>query len=116
MKKRAIVRVGGLLAAAGLLLAIGSAGALDNDAIPAGQAFAQAAAGMAMYGVGLAIAKIAGAKKKRDAAREHDVSLSCLVLVLFQSTHLREMRLRTSSARTLRPYYTQNKRGCQDDL
>lgn len=77
MKKRAIVRVGGLLAAAGLLLAIGSAGALDNDAIPAGQAFAQAAAGMAMYGVGLAIA--------------------------FQSTHLREMRLRTSSARTLRP-------------
>lgn len=65
MKKRAIVRVGGLLAAAGLLLAIGSAGALDNDAIPAGQAFAQAAAGMAMYGVGLAIAKIAGAKKEK---------------------------------------------------
>lgn len=65
MKKRAIVRVGGLLAAAGLLLAIGSAGALDNDAIPAGQSFAQAAAGMAMYGVGLAIAKLAGAKKEK---------------------------------------------------
>ena len=40
MKKRAIVRVGGLLAAAGLLLAIGSAGALDNDAIPAGPGIA----------------------------------------------------------------------------
>lgn len=72
MKKRAIVRVGGLLAAAGLLLAIGSAGALDNDAIPAGQAFAQAAAGMAMYGVGLAIAKLAGAKKeKRRGCKAH---------------------------------------------
>lgn len=75
MKKRAIVRVGGLLAAAGLLLAIGSAGALDNDAIPAGQAFAQAAFGLALFGgCGLALRrteeKNPGVKKKESCRRE----------------------------------------------
>ena len=67
MKKRAIVRVGGLLAAAGLLLAIGSAGALDNDAIPAGQAFAQAAFGLALRRTG---EKNPGVKKKESCRRE----------------------------------------------
>ncbi len=75
MKKRAIVRVGGLLAAAGLLLAIGSAGALDNDAIPAGQAFAQAAFGLALFGgCGLALRRTGeknpGVKKKESCRRE----------------------------------------------
>ena len=75
MKKRAIVRVGGLLAAAGLLLAIGSAGALDNDAIPAGQAFAQAASGLALFGgCGLALRRTGeknpGVKKKESCRRE----------------------------------------------
>ena len=75
MKKRASVRVGGLLAAAGLLLAIGSAGALDNDAIPAGQAFAQAAFGLALFGgCGLALRRTGeknpGVKKKESCRRE----------------------------------------------
>ena len=75
MKKRAIVRVGGLLAAAGLLLAIGSAGALDNDALPAGQAFAQAAFGLALFGgCGLALRRTGeknpGVKKKESCRRE----------------------------------------------
>ena len=75
MKKRAIVRVGGLLAAAGLLLAIGSAGALDNDAIPAGPAFAQAAFGLALFGgCGLALRRTGeknpGVKKKESCRRE----------------------------------------------
>lgn len=75
MKKRAIVRVGGLLAAAELLLAIGSAGALDNDAIPAGQAFAQAAFGLALFGgCGLALRRTGeknpGVKKKESCRRE----------------------------------------------
>ena len=46
----------GLSMTAGLVLLVGSAGALDCGAIPAGQAFVQAAFGLALFGgCGLAL-------------------------------------------------------------
>ena len=46
----------GMSMTAGLVLLIGSAGALDCGSVPAGQAFAQAAFGLALFGgCGLAL-------------------------------------------------------------
>ena len=46
----------GLSMTAGLVLLVGSAGALDCGSVPAGQAFAQAAFGLALFGgCGLAL-------------------------------------------------------------
>lgn len=52
MKKRAkfAKKLLGMSMTAGLVLLIGSAGALDCGSVPAGQAFAQAAFGLALFG------------------------------------------------------------------
>ena len=58
MKKRAkfAKKLLGMSMTAGLVLLIGSAGALDCGSVPAGQAFAQAAFGLALFGgCGLAL-------------------------------------------------------------
>ena len=65
----------GLSMTAGLVLLIGSAGALDCGAVPAGQAFAQAAFGLALFGgCGLALRrteeKNPSVKKKESCRRE----------------------------------------------
>lgn len=72
MKTKCIL---GVAMTAGLVLLIGSAGALDCGAVPAGQAFAQAAFGLALFGgCGLALRrteeKNPGVKKKESCRRE----------------------------------------------
>ena len=65
----------GVAMTAGLVLLIGSAGALDCGSVSAGQAFAQAAFGLALFGgCGLALRrteeKNPGVKKKESCRRE----------------------------------------------
>lgn len=72
MKTRCIL---GVAMTAGLVLLIGSAGALDCGSVPAGQAFAQAAFGLALFGgCGLALRRTGeknpGVKKKESCRRE----------------------------------------------
>ena len=57
----------GVAMTAGLVLLIGSAGALDCGSVPAGQAFAQAAFGLALRRTG---EKNPGVKKKESCRRE----------------------------------------------
>ena len=77
MKKRAkfAKKLLGMSMTAGLVLLIGSAGALDCGSVPAGQAFAQAAFGLALFGgCGLALRRTGeknpGVKKKESCRRE----------------------------------------------
>lgn len=72
MKTRCIL---GVAMTAGLVLLIGSAGALDCGSVPAGQVFAQAAFGLALFGgCGLALRRTGeknpGVKKKESCRRE----------------------------------------------
>ena len=72
MKTRCIL---GVAMTAGLVLLIGSAGALDCGSVPAGQAFAQAAFGLVLFGgCGLALRRTGeknpGVKKKESCRRE----------------------------------------------
>ena len=70
MKKRAkfAKKLLGMSMTAGLVLLIGSAGALDCGSVPAGQAFAQAAFGLALFGgCGLALRRTG----EKNPMRQH---------------------------------------------